>query len=191
MGGRQVVRNVSAHGRRAHRKCLPAETYVVNFNHTVLVGLLQGLGWVLDDGLAAFDLILGELVREEPLDRLAPERLCHFRDGFCHLVRLEHAITPRGCERPRQRYRRRAEAGEEHNQSTPDSGDEGGAVRAHTLHPGRTIRNATSAAVYAAMITSALGPVTSAAPTTIVVATGAMNPSRWHPRSLDINHDER
>lgn len=53
-----------------------------------------------------------------------------------------------------------------------------------TFFPGLTSLKATSAAVFAAAITSAARPVSGPSWRTCVCATTAMNPSIWHPISL-------
>lgn len=59
--------------------------------------------------------------------------------------------------------------------------------RIFTFLPGLTSLNATSAAVFAAAITSACLPVTGPSLRTWVCATTAMKPSMWHPISLQSN----
>lgn len=53
-----------------------------------------------------------------------------------------------------------------------------------TFFPGLTSLKATSAAVFAAAITSAARPVTGPDWMTCVWATTAIKPSIWHPKSL-------
>lgn len=167
--------------------------HFIGFYNSVLVIFILLFIRIKDNSLFSIDLILRQLMGQHTLHSFAIKWLAYFidslRDGR-QLYPMKPPYVSTYVNRKRHKKPHQAlclshrlkEACWE-TKSLLNAGVSR-TKSVHTLAPGRSMRRPTSAPRCAAIITSALRPVTSDSPKTNELATGAMNPSIWTARSL-------